>query len=78
MAVAAVPQVTVKEYKNRKAFERDANKLAQRGFTVSQVAVVPGHVLLGHTLLKWCTGIGILTGTTRTPDQYTVTYTRST
>lgn len=74
--VVANMQVKVKEYRSRREFEGDARKMGRSGWIVQAVAVVPGHTLVGHTLLKWITGVGVLTGPVRTADITTVTYTK--
>jgi hypothetical protein len=73
-----VVTVKVKTYNNQRACERDANKLARDGWALQQVTVVPGHALWGHTVLKWITIVGILSGPSRSNDTITALYTRST
>ena len=64
-----------REYKDRRAFERDAEKLFKKGYTPTQVNTIPGTVLWGHSILKWATVAGILFGPSRKADKITVTYT---
>ena len=74
-----VSHIIVRTYRadRAKAFEKDANKLARKGYTVVSTTRQPGH--LGTSNRGLNTAIAITTGglgllMTRTPAQLTVTY----
>lgn len=70
-------EIKVKVYRSNRDYEKDANALFKRGYVPVNVTMEPGTVLVGHTLVKWVTLFGALTGPTRTKPKITVTYRRT-
>ena len=63
-----------KTYKSQGEFERDAAKLFKKGYIVQSSNTQQGEVLFGHTVLKWVTLFGVLTGPVRNKPRISATY----
>ena len=76
------PQIKVKEYKNAKEFDKDAQKMTKDGWEIEQQSQNSGHMNLGRTFFTTVAtgGLNLLTpkvgGASRTGGKTTVTWTK--
>jgi len=67
-------RVVTRTYKSERDFQRDANKLWKRGYTVSSITTTPGRTKLGQTLTRFLL-FGLFARPARHHDTYTAVYT---